>query len=131
MNARTIQLEDSRDTVHGGENIDNNSIDDHNNNNDRLEVILYSNAATNAIAGELVEVEGRIYVQKKVENGSKGKKLVNILHGDKIIYKNREKIVITSKDIQNIQRWKIFVMMHTKENYKRLKNIKMNPGAKK
>jgi len=103
LNARNIQLEDSRDYSIKESNSHDNSSDNY--NNDRLDIILYENAAQNVIAGEIVQVEGKIYVERKVESGNKGKKLVNVLHGNKIFYLNREKIVITQKDIENFQRW--------------------------
>src|SRR5215217_4529040 len=103
LNARSIQLEDSSDYSIKETTSNNNSSDNY--NNDRLDIILYENASQNVIAGEIIQVEGKIYVERKIESGNKGKKLVNVLHGNKIFYLNREKIEITQKDIENFQRW--------------------------
>jgi replicative DNA helicase Mcm len=103
LNARSIQLEDNRDNSKKESVLDNNSSDNY--NIDRLDVIIYENAAKNVIAGEIVQVEGKLYVERKIESKNKSKKLVNVLHGNEIIYLNRESIIITQKDIENFQRW--------------------------
>ena len=127
-NARTIQLEDSRDNFLKESNSYNNSD---NYNNDRLDVILYESAAKNVIAGEIVQIEGKIYVERKVEGGNKAKKLVNILHGNKITYLNRERIVITSKDIENFQRWIKICNDAYKKELEIIEKYKEQPWSKK
>jgi DNA replicative helicase MCM subunit Mcm2 (Cdc46/Mcm family) len=72
---------------------------------DRLEVVVYDEASQHVIAGEAVDLTGNLYIQRKID-GVKGKKLVTILHGDKIVYKNKEKIIVTEKDIEIFHRWK-------------------------
>jgi DNA replicative helicase MCM subunit Mcm2 (Cdc46/Mcm family) len=88
-NARTIQIEDI------------NKTDDI----DRLEVVVYDEASQCIIAGEAVDLTGDLYIQRKID-GVKGKKLVTILHSNIITYKNKEKIIVTEKDIENFHRWK-------------------------
>jgi DNA replicative helicase MCM subunit Mcm2 (Cdc46/Mcm family) len=90
-NARTIQLEDTDKTA--AEN---------NNAADRLEVVLYDDASCNVIAGEVVDITGDLYVQRKVENGGKGKKLVTVFYCNTITYKNKRQVIITPTDIQII-----------------------------
>ena len=87
-NARSIQLEDS----------DKNDED----SMDRLDVVLLDDAASNVIAGEIVEISGDLHIQRKSEgNNSKSvKKLVTVLYGDKIRYLNKERVIITQKDIE-------------------------------
>jgi DNA replicative helicase MCM subunit Mcm2 (Cdc46/Mcm family) len=129
LNARTIQLEDNRDNSTKESNFYNNSFDNY--NNDRLEVILYENAAKNVIAGEIVQVEGKIYVERKIESGNKVKKLVNILHSNKIVYLNRERIVITPKDIENFHRWKKICYDAYKKELETIEKYKEESWAKK
>ena len=131
LNARTIQLEDNRDNSTKESNFYNNSFDNYNYNNDRLEVILYENAAKNVIAGEIVQVEGKIYVERKIESGNKVKKLVNILHSNKIVYLNRERIVITPKDIENFHRWKKICYDAYKKELETIEKYKEESWAKK
>ena len=130
LNARTIQLEDSRDNLTKESNSDNNSFDT-NNNNDRLEVILYENAAKNVVAGEIVEIEGKLLVDRKVESGNKANKLVNILHGHKINYLNRENIVITPNDVQNFEGWKKICEYAYKRELETIENRKEESWSKK
>ncbi len=86
-NARSIQLEDS---------------DKNEDSMDRLDVVLLDDAASNLIAGEIVEISGDLHIQRKSEgNNSKSvKKLVTVLYGDKIRYLNKERVIITQKDIE-------------------------------
>lgn len=87
-NARAIQLEDADESIEGiSENID------------RLEVVLYDNASLHVIPGEIVDIVGDIYIQRKSDSRS-NKKLVNVLHCSEIRYRNKEKVVITPKDIE-------------------------------
>ena len=88
-NARSIQLED----------VDKTSDKEGNNNIDRLEVVVYGRASSNLVAGEVVDTVGHIYIQRKSDNG-KGKKLVSVLHCNEIKYRNKGKIIVTTKDIE-------------------------------
>jgi DNA replicative helicase MCM subunit Mcm2 (Cdc46/Mcm family) len=97
--SRPIQLEDSDKDVDTEEG----------NSTDRLDVVLYDEAASQVIAGEIVDIVGDIYIQRKSDSGSaKGnsKKLVNVLHSSEIRYKNRDKVVITQKDIDTFYKHK-------------------------
>jgi DNA replicative helicase MCM subunit Mcm2 (Cdc46/Mcm family) len=88
---RSIQLEDVDKTA------EEESID-------RLEVVLYDDTASHVAAGERVEIAGDVYIQRKSDSGGSGgksnKKLVTVLHGNQIRYKNKEKVVITHKDVE-------------------------------
>ena len=88
-NARTIQIEDI----------------DKSENNDRLEVLLYDKSSTNVIAGEVVDITGGLMVQRQIDGG-RGKKLVTVLHSNKITYKNKEEVIVTPKDIEVFHKWK-------------------------
>jgi DNA replicative helicase MCM subunit Mcm2 (Cdc46/Mcm family) len=86
-NARTIQLED----------VDKNAEE---NNIDRLEVVTYDDACAHVIPGEVVNITGDLYIQRKLDGGGKGKKLASVLHSNEIKYKNKEEIVVTPRDIE-------------------------------
>ena len=62
--------------------------------------MLYDDAASHVIAGEIVEITGDIYIQRKSDSSKGNKKLVTVLHGNQIKYRNKEKIVVTQKDIK-------------------------------
>ncbi len=88
-NARTIQIEDTDKTE----------------NNDRLEVLLYDEASSNVVAGETVDITGDISIQRRIDGG-KGRKLITTLHSNNIKYKNKEEVIVTTKDIEIFYRWK-------------------------
>jgi DNA replicative helicase MCM subunit Mcm2 (Cdc46/Mcm family) len=92
--AKTIQIIDA----------DNN----HNENYDSLEVVLYDESWSNAFAGEIVEITGALYVQPKIQSANNGnhKKLITVLHSNSLNSKHREEIVVTSEDIEIIKRHK-------------------------
>ncbi len=100
-------------------------------NTDRLDVILYEDAAKNVVAGEIVEIEGKLLVDRKVESGNKANKLVNILHGHKINYLNRENIVITLNDVQNFEEWKKICEYAHKRELEIIEKYKEEPWSKK
>ncbi|MGA9845176.1 MAG: AAA family ATPase, partial [Nitrososphaeraceae archaeon] len=92
--AKTIQVIDA----------DNN----HNENYDSLEIVLYDESWSHAFAGEIVDITGELHVQSKTQsviNGN-GKKLVSVLHSSTLNSKHREEITITSKDIEIFKRHK-------------------------
>lgn len=86
-NARTIQLE----------NVDKNAEED---NIDRLEAVMYDDASAQVVAGEVVNIVGDLYIQRKLDGGGKGKKLAGVLHSNEIKYRNKEEIVVTQRDIE-------------------------------
>ena len=129
LNARSIQLEDNRDSSKRESNFHNDVSDNY--NTDRLDVILYEDAAKNVIAGEIVQVEGKICVERKIESRNKAKKLVNVLHGDKITYLNRENIVLTPRDIENFQRWNKISNNAYKKELETFEKHKDEPWSKK
>jgi DNA replicative helicase MCM subunit Mcm2 (Cdc46/Mcm family) len=93
--AKTIQVIDA----------DNN----HNENYDSLEVVLYDESWSHAFAGEIVEITGEIHLQPKTQsviNGN-GKKLVTVLHSSSLDSKHKEKIIITPRDIEIFQKHKV------------------------
>ncbi len=98
-NTRPIQLEDS-----------DKASDEAYNSTDRLEVVLYDDAASRVIAGEIVDIVGDIITQRKSDSGASAKnnskKLVNVLHSSDIRYRNKDKVVITQKDIDTFYRHK-------------------------
>lgn len=69
-------------------------------------MVLYDDASSRVIPGEITDVTGDIHIQRKSDSGSgKGnKRLVNVLHSSKIKYKNKEKVVITAKDVETFYR---------------------------
>ena len=80
----------------------------HNENYDSLEVVLYDESWSHAFAGEIVDITGDLHVQPKTQsviNGN-GKKLVSVLHSSTLDSKHREEIIITSKDIEIFKRHK-------------------------
>ena len=77
-------------------------------NYNAIEVMLYDEASRNIIAGEVVSITGDIHIQRKGDSGNT-KRLVNVLHGNSIIYKNKEETRLTNKDIELIHRHKDIV----------------------
>ena len=100
-NAMSIQLE----VV----NNDKDATDENSNNNiDRLDVILYNDACLHIVPCEVVAIPGDLHIQRKSDVGSdtRSKKLVNVLHASGITYRNKEKVVITPKDIESFYKHK-------------------------
>jgi DNA replicative helicase MCM subunit Mcm2 (Cdc46/Mcm family) len=110
--AKSIQLIDA----------DNN----HNENYDSLEVVLYDELWNHAFAGEIVDITGEIYVQRKTQSiiNSNGKKLTTVLHSSSLDSKHRENIIITPKDIEIFKRHKA-ICERAYQN--ELEAIKLNP----
>ncbi len=79
------------------ENVDKNADAD---NIDRLEAVMYDDASAHVVAGEVVNIKGNLYVQRKLDGGGKGKKLTGVLHSNEIKYRNKEEIVVTPRDIE-------------------------------
>jgi DNA replicative helicase MCM subunit Mcm2 (Cdc46/Mcm family) len=109
-NTRSIQLEDIGKTTAAasGSRDQKGREEDDENNIDRLELVLYDDASSHIIPGEIVDITGNIYIQRKSDSGSgKGsKKLVSVLHSNEVRYKNKEKVVITPKDIETFYKYK-------------------------
>ena len=88
--AKFIQLEDT-------EKLDEN---------ERLDVILYDDMTINVVAGEVVEISGKIQIENKKGNDkSKNAKKVVVLHATSIKYINRKELVITPKNILTFDRF--------------------------
>jgi replicative DNA helicase Mcm len=87
--------------------VDTDKTDNYN----ALEVMLYDEASRNIIAGEVVTITGNIHIQRKCDRGNT-KRLVNVLHGNCIIYKNKEETKLTNKDIELILRHKNMIERH-------------------
>ena len=118
-NAKVIQLDD---------------IDTIEEKFDRLDVIMYDDASNKILDGEIVEIRGNLWTQKRIgssgggNSNNKPSKMVNILYSDKpIIYKNKKEIKLNQSDIENFYKWKqICNHTHKKElgvldNYKNVK----------
>jgi MoxR-like ATPase len=84
--AKFIQLED----------IDN--LDE----NERLDVILYNDDISNVVPGEVIEITGNFELKQK---NKKIKVLTVIVNATSIKYVNRKELVITPRDIENINRF--------------------------
>jgi DNA replicative helicase MCM subunit Mcm2 (Cdc46/Mcm family) len=112
-NARTIQITDS----------DNKSE-----NYDPLEVILYDDASSHVVAGEVVDITGDLHIQRKTDSGGKGKRLVNVLHSNAIRYKHKEDIVLTPRDIEIFKKHKSICEIAYQQE---LTAIKQNPALKR
>jgi DNA replicative helicase MCM subunit Mcm2 (Cdc46/Mcm family) len=74
-------------------------------NYNSLDVILYDDASRNIVAGEIVTIAGDIHIQRKGTSMS-GRKLVSVLHSSSIIYKNREELKLSNRDIEIIYKHK-------------------------
>jgi DNA replication licensing factor MCM2 len=84
-NAKLIQLEDTQTPEE----------------NERLDVILYDGMTNGVLAGEVVEIVGTIVI----ENKSKTKKKINVLHAQSIKYVNKKELMITDKDILTFEKF--------------------------
>lgn len=89
--AKSIQLEDIE------------KLDD----NERLDVVLYNDDIINVVAGEIVKITGSIIlhdvVKSKKQSQTKIKRVV--VNATSIKYLNRKELVVTSKDIENINKF--------------------------
>lgn len=95
QNARTLHLED----------LDKNEADDA--AADMLEVVVFDDASANIIAGEPVDVVGDLHVEPTLDSSGRGKRLVTTLHSNKLTYKHKKEIVLTSKDFETFKRHKL------------------------
>jgi DNA replicative helicase MCM subunit Mcm2 (Cdc46/Mcm family) len=102
----------------------------HNENYDSLEVVLYDESWCHAFAGEVVDITGELHLQPKTQSimSGNGKKLVTVLHSNSLDSKHREEIVITSEDIETFRRHKA-VCEKTYQNEHEA--IKLNPELAK
>jgi DNA replicative helicase MCM subunit Mcm2 (Cdc46/Mcm family) len=96
----------------------------HNESYDSLEVVLYDESCSHPIAGEVVDITGELRVQRKVESGFNGKKLISVLHSSSLDSKHKEEIIITPEDIEVLHRHKA---MCEKAYQHELEAIKHNP----
>ena len=78
---------------------------DNPNANVRQQVIVYDDMVENLTPGELVQVEGEMFVERKA-GSNKNSKMDNVLHSNSIKYLKKKDVVITDDDIKNIYRWK-------------------------
>lgn len=72
--------------------------------NERQDVILYDRMTEDLIAGEVVEITGKMFVQRKSEN-LRSKRLMNVVHANSIKYLNRRDVVITKNDIKTFYKF--------------------------
>ncbi len=92
--------------------------------------MLYDESWSHAFAGKDVDITGDLHVQPKTQSviNSNGKKLVSVLHHSRLDSKHREKIVITSKDIEIFKRHKAIC---EKAYQSELETIERYPGSYK
>ena len=74
------------------------------NENERLAAILYDDLIQNVIAGEIVDIEGRMLIENK-NNNKYSKKKIGVLHAESIRYVNRKELLITPRDIEAFERF--------------------------
>ena len=86
--AKLIKLEDS----------DNNNADV------SQDVVVYDSYVEDLTPGELVQVQGEMFVERKPGSG-KSTKMDNVLHANSIKYLKKKEITITETDIENFHRW--------------------------
>lgn len=89
--AKSIQLEDIE------------KLDD----NERLDVVLYNDNIVNVVAGEVVQITGNIELRDvgKSRNNSQTKIKRVFVNASSIKYINRKELIVTSKDIENINKF--------------------------
>ena len=71
---------------------------------ERLSVKVFEENTIDVIAGEVVSITGSLYVIRKNDNPHN--KLETVLFADSLEYLKRSELILTEKDIQNIQDWK-------------------------
>ena len=88
--ARLIKLEDSEHTT------DNADISQ--------DVILYDDMVENLTHGELVQIEGNVFVERR-PGSAKNSKMDNKIHATSIKYLKKKEIIIEPEDIEHFKRW--------------------------
>jgi hypothetical protein len=71
---------------------------------ERLSVHLFEKNTENIQVGEVVTIIGRIYMERKNDNGHN--RPTPILYGESIEYSRKEQSKLSEKDIEEIQQWK-------------------------
>ena len=89
--AKSIQLEDIE------------KLDD----NERLDVVLYNDDIINVVAGEIVHISGTIQLHDVVKSKKQGQLKIKkvVVNATSIKYINRKELVVTPKDIENIDKF--------------------------
>ena len=75
--------------------------------NERLDVVLYNDDIVNVIAGEIVQITGSIELHDVVKSKKQGQTKIKkvVVNATSIKYINRKELVVTPKDIENINKF--------------------------
>ncbi len=87
--AKLIQLQD----------IDNRT------DNARQDVILYDNMVDNLEYNEIIQVEGKMFVERR-PGASKNSMMDNRLHASSVVYLKKKDVIITEDDVKLFHKWK-------------------------
>jgi DNA replicative helicase MCM subunit Mcm2 (Cdc46/Mcm family) len=83
------------------------------------DVVVYDSDVEDLTPGELVQVEGEMFVERK-PGSSKSTKMDNVVHASSIKYLKKKEVTISQTDVKNFHRW---IELSDKEYQKELRLV--------